>query len=122
MATKGEVMLVNNWHLDHIHGIVATILTVIVLVICALAYGGWLVYQMAVKDIAKASAAIQSEMDLIKGKFQQLSATVNGTVQDIESTMRSMRGTLQTLGSTMNRTATTMSTLRAPNQAVHMPK
>ena len=122
MPVEGEVMLVQNWHLDHIHGIVATILTVIVLVIAALAYGGWLIYQMAVKDIARVSAAIQYEMGVVKSAFQQLSATVNGTVNDLETTLRTTRSALQTLGSTMNRTATTMATLRAPNQTVQMPK
>jgi len=118
MAVKGEIMLVQNWHLDHIHGIVAAILTVIVLVICVLAYGGWVVYKMAIKDIATASAAIQYEIGVVRSAFQQLSSTVNGTVNDLESTLRGTRSTLQTLGSTMNRTATTMSTLRAPNQAI----
>jgi len=129
MATPAkEIMSVENWHLNHIHGIAATILTVIVLVIAAIAYGGWLLYKIAIKDIAAASAAVQYEFTVVKGAFQELSATVHGTVNDLESTLRNTRGTLQSmqtalqsLGTTMNRTATTMSTLRAPNQAVHIP-
>lgn len=129
MPAKTEIVVVDNWHLSHIHGIAATILTVIVLVIAALAYGGYLVYKIAIKDIAEVSAAVRYEMGLAKNAFQKLSATVNGTVHDLESTLRNTRGTLQSMqtalqgiGTTMSRTATTMSTLRAPNQVVHIPK